>query len=33
MKREIYKVYTEIVDANGMFNSLSDYPETFDNKL
>ncbi|MBR3239165.1 MAG: hypothetical protein IKF99_12075 [Oscillospiraceae bacterium] len=32
MKREIYEVYANIVDANGNYNALSGYPKTFDSK-
>lgn len=32
MTREIYKVYAEIVDANGTQNPLKDYPKNFDSK-
>lgn len=32
MKREIYKVYAEIVDANGAQNPLTGYPKIFDSK-
>lgn len=32
MKREIYQVYANIVDANGTFNALSGYPKLFDSK-
>lgn len=32
MKREIYEVYANIVDANGSYNALSGYPKTFDSK-
>lgn len=32
MEREIYKVYAEIVDANGAQNPLQDYPKNFDSK-
>ena len=32
MRREIYRVYAEIVDANGTHNSLSGYPKTFDSR-
>lgn len=30
MKRQIFKVDAQIVDANGTFNPLSGYPKTFD---
>jgi hypothetical protein len=33
MKREIYEVYAKVVDANGSYNTLSDYPKVFDSKL
>ena len=32
MRREIYKVYAEIVDANGANNPLSGYPKSFDSR-
>lgn len=32
MKRNIFVVNAYIVDANGTFNSLSDYPKAFDSK-
>lgn len=32
MAREIYIVEAHIVDANGTFNYLSDYPKIFDSK-
>ena len=32
MKREIYKVYAEIVDANGTQSALTGYPKNFDSK-
>ena len=32
IKREIYGVYANIVDANGTFNPLSGYPMIFDSK-
>jgi len=32
MKREIYEVYANIVDANGSYSALSGYPKTFDSK-
>lgn len=32
MEREIFKVYAEIVDANGTQNPLQDYPKNFDSK-
>lgn len=32
IQREIYQVTAHIVDANGTFNPLSGYPETFDSK-
>lgn len=30
MKRQIFKVDAQIVDANGTFNTLSGYPKIFD---
>lgn len=32
MKRQIFKVDAQIVDANGAFSALSGYPKTFDSK-
>ena len=32
MRREIYKVYAEVVDANGAQNPLSGYPKKFDSR-
>ena len=32
MRREIYKVYAEIVDANGANNPLTGYPKKFDSR-
>ena len=32
MRREIYEVHAKIVDANGTYNSLADYPKLFDSK-
>lgn len=32
MEREIYKVYAEIVDANGTQNPLTGYPKIVDSK-
>lgn len=32
MKRQIYVVNAQIVDANGTFNALSGYPKTFDSR-
>lgn len=32
IKREIYGVYANIVDANGTFNALSGYPKIFDSR-
>jgi len=32
MRREIYKVYAEIVDANGTQNPLTGYPKKFDSR-
>lgn len=28
--REVYEVYAKIVDANGMYSTLSGYPKTYD---
>ena len=32
MKRQIYEVYAKVVDANGVYNTLSGYPKTFDSR-
>ena len=32
MIRKIYEVTAKIVDANGVYNTLSGYPKTFDSK-
>ena len=32
MTREIYKVTAEIIDANGTYNSITNYPKIFDSK-
>lgn len=32
MRREIYKVYAEIVDSNGANNPLTGYPKKFDSR-
>ena len=32
MKREIFMVDAQIVDANGSYNILTGYPKTFDSK-
>ena len=32
MRREIYRVYAEIVDKNGTHNVLSGYPKNFDSR-
>lgn len=32
MQRVIYEVYAKIVDANGTYNTLKDYPKVFDSK-
>ena len=32
MKREIFVVNANVVDANGAFNPLTGYPKTFDSK-
>lgn len=32
MRREIYKVYAEIVDSNGTQNPLTGYPKKFDSR-
>ena len=30
--RKIYEVYAKVVDANGSYNTLTNYPKTFDSK-
>ena len=32
MKRAIYEVYAKVVDANGSYNTLTNYPKVFDSK-
>lgn len=32
MERVIYEVYAKVVDANGSYNTLTDYPKVFDSK-
>lgn len=32
MRREIYKVHAEIVDANGTYNALTGYPKVYDSR-
>lgn len=32
MIRQIYEVYAKVVDANGAYNTLSNYPKTFDSR-
>lgn len=32
MRREIFEVHAKIVDANGTYNSLSEYPKVYDSK-
>lgn len=32
MKRQIYEVYAKIIDANGSYNTLNEYPKVFDSK-
>lgn len=32
MKREIYEVTAKVIDANGTFNTLANYPKTFDSR-
>ena len=32
MKREIFKVYAEVVDANGTYNVLSGFPKLHDSR-
>lgn len=32
MQREIFEVYAKIVDANGAYNTLTNYPKVFDSK-
>ena len=33
MKRQIYEVYAKVVDSNGAYNTLSNYPKVFDSRL
>ena len=30
--RAIYEVYAKVVDSNGSYNTLTNYPKTFDSK-
>lgn len=32
MQREIYEVYAKVVDANGNYNTLTNYPKAFDSR-
>lgn len=32
MQRQIFEVYAKVVDANGNYNTLTNYPKTFDSK-
>lgn len=32
MQREIYEVTAKVVDANGTYNTLTNYPKTFDSR-
>lgn len=32
MQREIYEVTAKVIDANGTFNTLTNYPKTFDSR-
>ena len=32
MKRQIFEVYAKVVDANGAYNTLSNYPKVFDSR-
>lgn len=33
MQREIFEVYAKVVDANGAYNTLTNYPKAFDSHL
>lgn len=30
MKRQIFEVYAKVVDSNGSYNTLNEYPKVFD---
>ena len=32
MQREIYEVYAKVVDANGNYSTLANYPKVFDSR-
>lgn len=32
MQREIYEVTAKVIDANGTYNTLTNYPKTFDSR-
>ena len=32
MKRQIFEVYAKVVDANGTYNTLTNYPKVFDSR-
>lgn len=32
MKRQIFEVYAKVVDANGTYNTLTNYPKVFDSQ-
>ena len=32
MKRQIFEVYAKVVDANGAYNTLTNYPKVFDSR-
>ena len=32
MKRQIFEVYAKVVDANGNYNTLTNYPKVFDSR-
>jgi len=33
MQREIFEVYAKVIDANGAYNTLTNYPKVFDSHL
>lgn len=32
MRRQIFEVFARIVDANGAYHTMTDYPKTFDSR-
>lgn len=32
MERQIFEVYAKVVDANGNYNTMTNYPKTFDSR-